>query len=64
MKQLGRQELNSLLSSAAIYEQAKAHLIKKGLPVTKFIEDRLSWIYESAAPSVVYFVKRQIRLNH
>ena len=57
---MGRQELNSLLASAAIYEQAKAYLIEKCKPLPDFIEGRLKWIYEQAAPSVVWFVRRDL----
>lgn len=60
IKTVGRQELNSMLASAAIYEQAKAYLIEKGKPLPGFIEDRLKWLYEQATPSVIWFVRRDL----
>jgi len=60
MKLMNRQELNSTLASVAVYEQAKAHLIKQGKPVTEFIESRLKWLYEQVTPSVIRFVKKDL----
>ena len=60
IKTTGRQELNSLLASAAIYEQAKAYLIEKGKPLPDFLEEKLRWIYEQATPSIIWFVKRDL----
>ena len=54
-------KLDSTLDSIALYEQAKAHLIKNGHPVTDFISTRLEWMYNGVAPCLNYFISKELK---
>lgn len=53
-------QLNQTLSSIAIYEQAKAHLVKRGQPVTDFLTTRLAWMYAEVTPFLRKFVAKEL----
>mgnify|MGYP003458106631 CR=1 FL=1 len=51
---------NQTLASIAIYEQAKAHLVNKGQPVTDFLTTRLAWMYAEITPFLRKFVSKEL----
>ena len=51
---------NQTLASIAIYEQAKAHLVKKGQPVTDFLTNRLAWMYAEITPFLRALVGKEL----
>lgn len=51
---------NQTLSSIALYEQARAHLVKHGQPVTEFLTTRLAWMYDEITPFLRVFVGKEI----
>lgn len=53
-------QFNQTLASIAIYEQAKAHLVKKGEPVTNFLTTRLAWMYAEITPFLRKFVSKEL----
>lgn len=55
-----QQQLDQALSHIALYEQAKAHLIKQGLPVTEFIKTRLEEMYLEIANPIRKFVSKEM----
>ena len=52
-------KLDELLAKIALYEQAKAHLIGQGKPVTDFIQSRLPLMYDEITPFINYFVAKE-----
>ena len=52
---------NQTLASIAIYEQAKAHLVKKGQPVTDFLTTRLAWMYAEITPFLRAWVGKELK---
>ena len=53
-------QFNQTLASIAIYEQARAHLEKKGQPVTNFLTTRLAWMYAEITPFLRKFVSKEL----
>lgn len=51
---------NQTLSSIALYEQAKAHLIKTNQPVTDFLTTRLASMYAEITPFLRAWVGKEI----
>ena len=54
-------QFNQTLSSIAIYEQARAHLVKHGQPVTEFLTTRLEWMYAEITPFLRAWVGKELR---
>lgn len=53
-------QLNQTLTQIALYEQARAHLIKHGKPVTDFITTRLDSMYLEVTPFLKKFVAKEL----
>jgi hypothetical protein len=54
-------QLNQTLASIAIYEQARAHLVKKGQPVTEFLTTRLASMYAEITPFLRTLVGKELK---
>ena len=54
-------QFNQTLASIAIYEQASAHLVKKGEPVTNFLTTRLAWMYAEITPFLRAWVGKELK---
>jgi hypothetical protein len=54
-------QFNQSLSSIALYEQARAHLVKHKQPVTDFITNRLAWMYAEINPFLRAFMGKELR---
>lgn len=53
-------QFNQTLASIALYEQARAHLVKHGKPVTDFITTRLAAMYLEVTPFLKKFVAKEL----
>lgn len=53
-------QLNQTLAQIALYEQASAHLEKRGQPVSQFLQDRLARMYLEITPFLRKFVAKEL----
>lgn len=52
---------NQTLSQIALYEQARAHLVKHNQPVTNFITTRLTQMYDEITPFLRAWVGKELK---
>ena len=54
-------QLNQTISSIALYEQARAHLVKHNQPVTAHLTTRLASMYAEITPFLMAWVGNELK---